>query len=249
VLIHEKSCEEKSEKIIINFVRMDNLYLPDIYRNDERVSSVLKVILQSGTGLPAKVDGGTETVVTAGRKIGLKGLAGSGKALVCGVLASNMPEANLFILRDKEQAAYFHNDLLKIFNGQEQSQQQSASPHILFFPSSCKHSSEADKIDNESVLQRAEVLNRLRETKNSWVVTYPEAVEEKVITPRQLAENTVKIHINEPLSQDFLIDFLDEYGFRSVDFVAEPGEYAIRGGIIDIYSYSNDLHYRMEMDC
>ncbi|MDR0618950.1 MAG: transcription-repair coupling factor [Bacteroidales bacterium] len=224
---------------------MNNL-LSNIYRNDGRISNILKVILQSGIELQNGTN--NETTVTAGRKIGLKGLAGSGKALICGILAANIPEAHLFILRNKEQAAYFHNDLLKIFSEQEQPQQQSAPPRILFFPSPYKHSGETDKIDSESVLQRTEVLNSLRETKNIWVVTYPEAVKEKVIAPRQLAENTVKIHVEELLSQDFLIDFLDEYNFRSVDFVAEPGEYAIRGGIIDIYSYSNDLPYRMEMD-
>ncbi|MDR1973491.1 MAG: transcription-repair coupling factor [Bacteroidales bacterium] len=243
---------------------MDTLLLPNIYKNDERVDSVLKVLLQSGT---------------SARKIGLKGLVGSGKSLVCGSLAKQAANTHLFILQNKEQAAYFHNDLSKIFGQTPKQPQKQLSnqpsnqpsnqspeqavksipeqehparppkePEILFFPSSYKR---PEEIDNANVLQRTEVLNKLCEAKDMsqvWVVTYPEALAEKVFAVRALAQNIVKIHTNEALSQDFLIDFFDEYGFRSVDFVAEPGEYALRGGIIDIYSYSNDLPYRVEMD-
>ena len=84
------------------------------------------------------------------------------------------------------------------------------------------------------------------ENKSFFFVTYPEALSEKVVSQKVLATNTLFINKNEKLNQDFVIDMLHEYGFNHTDYVAVPGEFAIRGGIIDVYSYSHELPYRIE---
>lgn len=178
------------------------------------------------------------------RRWGIKGLVGSARALVSAAIASHLLDNQLFILRDKEQAAYFYNDLEKLLGetGVEQ-----AKKKVEFYPSSYRRPYEVENVDNANVLQRTEVLNRLGHTKeNIWVVSYPEALTEKVITKRFLEQNTIKLSVDEDVSQDFLIDFFHEYDFEQVDFVVEAGQFSVRGGIIDVFSYANDSPYRIE---
>jgi transcription-repair coupling factor (superfamily II helicase) len=96
------------------------------------------------------------------------------------------------------------------------------------------------------VLQRAEVLTRINKSDNLIVVSYPEAIQEKVITKKSLERNTLEIKLNERLSTDFIQEFLIENKFERTDFVYEPGQFAIRGGIVDIYSFAHELPYRIE---
>lgn len=200
------------------------------------------------------------------RKLAMKGLVGSSRSIVCKALTEDFSENQLFILRDKEQAAYFYNDLEKlsgftIEQTLEPKQDYKSSfsslntaketdKKILYFPASYKHPYQTENTDNANVLSRMEVLNRLRsDKKDGWiVVTYPEALAEKVITTRFLESNTVDIHVKESISQDFLTDFFEEYNFERVDFVAEPGQYALRGGIVDVFSFSGDTPYRIEFN-
>ena len=104
-----------------------------------------------------------------------------------------------------------------------------------------------EETDNANVLLRAEVLNRINSRKKpSIIVTYPDALFEKVVTKKELEKNTLKISVGNSLSLDFVNEVLFEYKFDRVDFVTQPGEFSVRGGIVDVFSFSNDLPYRIE---
>ena len=120
---------------------------------------------------------------------------------------------------------------------------------ILFYPTSYKRPYEPERPDNTYILSRTEVLQRLSTSeRRTVIVSYPEALSEKVFTRRLLAKNTFKVKQGDKINLDFLTDLLYEYGFENVDFVVEPGQFAIRGGIIDVYSFANDNPYRIEFD-
>ena len=119
--------------------------------------------------------------------------------------------------------------------------------NVLFFPGSYRSPYQIEETDNANVLLRSEVLNRLSSRKKpACIITYPEALFEKVITKKSLDKNTLKVKVGEELSLDFVNEVLFEYQFNRVDFVSEPGEFAVRGGIIDVFSYAHELPYRIE---
>ncbi|HRZ73696.1 MAG TPA: transcription-repair coupling factor, partial [Flavobacterium sp.] len=118
---------------------------------------------------------------------------------------------------------------------------------VLFYPSSYRRPYQIEETDNANVLLRAEVLNRINSRKKpSIIVTYPEALFEKVVTRKELDKNTLKVAVTDQISIDFINEVLFEYNFKRVDFVSEPGEFSVRGGIIDVFSFSNDNPYRIE---
>ena len=167
----------------------------------------------------------------------LKGLAGSAIAFIGTAVVDAIHGTHLFILPDKEQAAYVFNDLENLI-GKEK---------VLFFPMSYKKPYEPETIDNANVLFRSEVLNHLTKSHQSAIiVTYPHALFEKVVTKKHLSENTFNLKRKEKVDLDFMFSFLEEYGFERVDFVVQPGEFSVRGGIIDVFSFSNDFPYRIE---
>ena len=170
-------------------------------------------------------------------KIHLKGLIGSSDAMVALALYNIQKQGNLFVLPDREEAIYFQNDLENIFGHR-----------VLFFPSSYKKPFDITQLDTSAVLQRAEVLNELKyNTANGkLIVSYPEAIAEKVIDQQILAANTLEINLAEKISIESINEFLYSFEFERVDFVYEAGQFAIRGGIVDIFSYSNELPYRIE---
>ncbi|WP_046743130.1 transcription-repair coupling factor [Kordia zhangzhouensis] len=170
-------------------------------------------------------------------KIHLKGLTGSSLsfAISAAFKASEMPF--IIVLDDKEEAAYYLNDLEHLLNDKD----------VLFYPGSYRRPYQIEETDNANVLLRAEVLNRINSRKKpSLIVTYPDALFEKVVTRKELEKNTLKISVNDKLSIDFVNETLFEYNFHRVDFVTEPGEFSVRGGIVDVYSFSNDEPYRIE---
>lgn len=143
----------------------------------------------------------------------------------------------LLIFDDKEEAAYYLNDLEQLLGDK----------NVLFFPGSYRRPYQIDETDNANVLLRSEVLNRINSQKKpAIIVTYPTALFEKVVTKKELEKNTLKIAIGESLSLDFVNEVLFEYKFKRVDFVTEPGDFSVRGGIIDVFSFSNDEPYRIE---
>ena len=178
-------------------------------------------------------------------KIHIKGLTGSSAAVWGWCTNIKHNPVRVFLLPDRETAAYFFNDLENLAGERELPYEKR---HIFMLPSSYKRPYESEEIDNANVLLRAEVLNRLTETRNNvYLVTHPEALSEKVITKNFIRKNTLNLKVNEAVSVDFIIDLLNEYGFESTDFVVEPGQFSIRGGIIDVFSYSNDYPYRIEI--
>src|SRR5690606_14379156 len=114
-------------------------------------------------------------------------------------------------------------------------------------PGSYRRPYQIEETDNANVLLRSEVLNRINSRKKpALIVTYPEALFEKVVTRKELERNTLKIAVNDQLSIDFVNEVLFEYNFKRTDFVTEPGEFSVRGGILDVFSFSNDQPYRIE---
>jgi transcription-repair coupling factor (superfamily II helicase) len=170
-------------------------------------------------------------------RIHLKGLIGSSDAMVALALYNIQKQGNLFVLPDREEAIYFQNDLENIFGHR-----------VLLFPSSYKKPFDITQLDTSAVLQRAEVLNELKyNTANGkLIVSYPEAIAEKVVDQQVLAANTLEINLAEKISIESINEFLYSFEFERVDFVYEAGQFAIRGGIVDIFSYSNELPYRIE---
>ncbi len=175
----------------------------------------------------------------------LKGLAGSGAAFVLAAVF-DMPgrQQHLVVMPDKEQAAYLYNDLENLLTD---SKADYGKKKVLFYPTTYKRPYEPDLTDKAYQLSRTEVLNRFATgDKKTLVISYPEALAEKVITKQFLAKNTMRLKTGEEVSQDFIIDLLLEFGFERVDFVAEPGQFAIRGSLVDLFSFSNDHPYRIE---
>ncbi|KPM32266.1 Transcription-repair coupling factor [Croceitalea dokdonensis DOKDO 023] len=169
--------------------------------------------------------------------ITLKGLSGSSLSFVISDAFQECERPFLVLLTDKEEAAYYLNDLEQLIGQQ----------NVLFYPGSFRRPYQIEETDNANVLLRAEVLNRINSRrKPAVVVTYPDALFEKVVTRKELDKNTLKIKLEDTLSLDFLNEVLFEYQFKRVDFVTEPGEFSVRGGIVDVFSFSHDEPYRIE---
>jgi transcription-repair coupling factor (superfamily II helicase) len=175
----------------------------------------------------------------------LKGVAGSAAAILAASSVRAVGKSFLFVLADKESAAYFFNDLENLLGEKDHSYE---NRRIFLFPSAYRKPYEYHETNNANVLLRAEVVNRLATEKSATiVVTYPAALSEKVVSHKQLSKNMFSIHQGEILDIDFFLDMLLEYGFEQADFVVEPGTFCIRGGIMDVFSFSNDFPYRIEI--
>ncbi len=194
------------------------------------------VISDKYSQLP-KVKQISEAISVKANKVSISGLVGSSTSFVIEALFKKVENTFLLIFKDKEEAAYYLNDLEQLVGQKD----------VLFFPSSHRRPYQVEDVDNANVLLRAEVLNRINSRKKPCViVTYPEAIFEKVVTKRDLDKNTLKLAVGDLLSIDFINETLFEYNFKRVDFVTEPGEFSVRGGIIDVFSFSNDNPYRIE---
>ena len=143
----------------------------------------------------------------------------------------------LVIIEDKEAAAYIQNDLERFLGKDE----------ALFYPASYRRPYEIEAIDNANVLMRSEVLQQLSESKKPKViVTYIDALLEKIITKKDFVSQRIDLKTGDQVGLDFINESLFEFGFERTDFVTEPGEFSVRGGIIDVYSFAHDLPYRIE---
>ncbi|MCG8733178.1 transcription-repair coupling factor [Tenacibaculum finnmarkense] len=167
----------------------------------------------------------------------ISNLVGSSLSFVISETFKKAEKPYLLIFNDKEEAAYYLNDLEQLLGDK----------NVLFYPGSYRRPYQIEETDNANVLLRSEVLNRINSRrKPAIIVTYPTALFEKVVTKKELDKNTLKITVGENLSPDFVNEVLFEYQFNRVDFVTEPGDFSVRGGIIDVFSFSNDEPYRME---
>ncbi|WP_405378953.1 transcription-repair coupling factor [Nonlabens sp. Asnod3-A02] len=167
----------------------------------------------------------------------ISGLNGSSLSIVLKTAFQDADKPFLLICNDKEEAAFYLNDLEKMI-GEDK---------VLFYPGSYRRPYQIEETDNANVLLRAEVLNRINSRKKpAMIVTYPDALFEKVVTRKELEKNTLKITVGDQISIEFANEVLFEYKFKRVDFVTEPGEFSLRGGILDVFSFSNDEPYRIE---
>lgn len=175
------------------------------------------------------------------QRIYLKGLHGSSSQFVAGAILQqpSCSQLNhLIVLNDAEEAAWFHNSLESITGALD----------IFYFPSSFKSRKNFKYLNSSHVMLRTEALTKIAAGGNKKVlVTYPEALFEKVVIPSKLSANIIYIKTSDVLDVGELLLRLDSYGFERTDFVYEPGQFAIRGGILDIYSFGNDKPYRIEL--
>jgi transcription-repair coupling factor (superfamily II helicase) len=169
-------------------------------------------------------------------RLQLNGLVGSSAAMVAAAVHSKTPGGHFVVLPDKEMSAYFFNDL-----------QQLAGERVFYFPSSYKRGFAAGIKDNQGLLSRTEVLNILTSGIRKFIiVSYPEAIAEKVVNKKFLTKNTLKLSTGEQVNMDFILELLVEYEFERTDFVVEPGQFSIRGGLVDVFSFSCEHPYRIE---
>ncbi len=191
-----------------------------------------------------KTDPRTKTIVESlGSKeqtrLHLKGLRGAMSAFVTAGVYLSKPRTHLFVMESRDEAGYFQSNLKNLLGAKD----------LIYFPDSFKQPGELKEINKGNVLLRAEAVNKLinSHTTGELMITYPHALFEKVVDVKALQKNTIHIKKEEKLDVDFIMEVLVEYGFERVDFVYEPGEFSIRGGIVDIYSFGNELPYRVEL--
>ena len=171
------------------------------------------------------------------RNLFTKGLSGSGAAMLIASLFTKGGGRFVCVLNDLEEAGYFYHDLVQL----------TASPSVYFFPSAYRRDIKYGHIDAANEILRTEALSILQNPKEEFViVTYPDALAEKVVTRDVLKENTLQIHTGEKLDNMFVADVLNSYGFERVDYVYEPGQYAMRGSILDVFSFSCEYPYRID---
>ncbi|MCE3282186.1 MAG: transcription-repair coupling factor [Chitinophagaceae bacterium] len=175
------------------------------------------------------------------QQIFLKNLQGSSAEFVVAALFSHPNTAglnHLVVCNDAEDAAYFHNTLENLTEALD----------LFYFPSSFKNRKNFRLLNSSHVMLRTEALTKLSAGGNKKIiVTYPEALFEKVVLPKTLSKNIILIKTNDTINPESLMELFVMYGFERTDFVYEPGQFAVRGGILDIYSFGNEKPYRVEL--
>ncbi|MBQ3610545.1 MAG: transcription-repair coupling factor, partial [Bacteroidaceae bacterium] len=166
----------------------------------------------------------------------LAGLHASAAPLFFSAHLKEAKQTTVFILNDLEEAGYFYHDLTQIC-GEEQ---------VLFFPSSYRRAIKYGQKDAANEILRTEVLSRLQKDEPLAIVTYPDAIAEKVMSHGELTARTLKVSVGEHTEVDTIMDILADLGFERVDYVYEPGQYALRGSIVDVFSFSSEYPYRID---
>ena len=166
----------------------------------------------------------------------LAGLHASAAPLFFSAHLKEAKQTTVFILNDQEEAGYFYHDLTQI-NGEEQ---------VLFFPSSYRRAIKYGQKDTANEILRTEVLSRLQKDEPVCVVTYPDAIAEKVVSHKELSNRTLRLEVGGHTEVDTIMEILADFGFERVDYVYEPGQYALRGSIVDVFSFSSEYPYRID---
>ncbi|MEE1183349.1 MAG: transcription-repair coupling factor, partial [Paludibacteraceae bacterium] len=167
-------------------------------------------------------------------KIG--GTQGSAPALFVHTAQKAAQLPAVYILHDAEEAGYFYGDLCQL-----------SEQNVYYFPSSYKKKiKDGLTKDAPNQVLRTEALSALQGDAPVTLVTYPEALTELVIAPALLSKETLQLKVGNTLSTDYVIELLLEYGFTQTDFVYEPGQFSVRGSLIDVFSFSNDVPYRID---
>jgi transcription-repair coupling factor (superfamily II helicase) len=198
-------------------------------KNDELINQ-----FSNHPALPSLID-----TINSGKtgKMGIEGLTGSSRAMILSIVFNKTQTTHVVIIPEKEDAAYFYNDLVAVLG----------EDSVFFFPSTYKRSVQYEQTEPANIVLRTGVLNHLASGKRKGiVVTYPESVMEKVVNKKNLKKITFNISKGDKISLEFLEEILHEYNFIRTDFVYEPGQYSIRGSIADVFSYSADLPYRID---
>lgn len=194
-------------------------------------------------------------------RLQVRGVSGSLDAVLAATLTKQLGGNHLFVLTDREEAAFFFNDLQNLLGLTDRPASSrtdvTADTHgnVLLFPMSYKKPYQYEEVENANVLLRAEVLNRISllgakegsGTPPGLIVTYPEALFEKVINKKSLKANTLAVRIGDKIDTNFVSELLQTYEFEKTDFVYEAGQFSIRGGIIDVFSFASEFPYRIEL--
>ena len=170
------------------------------------------------------------------KTIFLEGLLGSSASMLFGSLSKKCKTPLLFILQDAEEAGYFYHDLTQLMGDRD----------VLFFPSSYRRAIKYAQRDAASEILRTEVLARLSAGSGGYIVTCPEALAEMVVSKKNLDSKTLVLENGQTISITEMEKTLRGFGFREVDYVYEPGQFAMRGSIFDVYSFSCEYPYRID---
>lgn len=199
----------------------------DLWKNDSRVRSLLQ-----------------DMENTPDRKVRVCGLQGSSSAFVLFQLKPEVEGIMFVVLPDKESALHMMNDLETLF---EDSEKELSDKKILFFPPSYNNPYDFLTADNLNVLYRSTVLHRITSGKPpEIIVCCPESFTEPVMHIETIARSSLQLSVGEKVTMDFMAEVFESYGFTISDYVYEPGQYAIRGGLMDVYAYSFDRPFRIE---
>ena len=174
-------------------------------------------------------DGGVKTVY-------VDGVHASCMSLFFSAFIKENPSVYVFVLNDNEEAGYFYHDMV----------QANGDADILFFPSSYRRAIKYGQKDAANEILRTEVLSRLEKRDNVAVVTYPEALAEKVVSKKLLTDKTVSLKVGQNIETDTIAAQLVSLGFDHVDYVYEPGQFATRGSILDVFSFASEFPYRID---
>lgn len=170
------------------------------------------------------------------RTIFLGGLHASASPLYFSSIVNDASDIFVFILGDVEEAGYFYHDLTQIIGDKK----------VLFFPSSYRRAIKYGQKDAANEILRTEVLSRLQKLEPLCIVTYPDALAEKVVSQKELLHRTIPLQVGQRIETDALTNSLLQAGFEWVDYVYEPGQYAMRGSIVDVYSFASEYPYRID---
>ncbi|HXB34482.1 MAG TPA: transcription-repair coupling factor [Puia sp.] len=182
-------------------------------------------------------------LLSSPQRIACRNLQGSSPAFVLSAIFQQEATRqlnHLVVCEDAEAAAYFHNTVESLTSALD----------LFYFPSSFKNKKNYRLLNSSHVMLRTEALTRLtaaRGTGKKFIITYPEALFEKVVLPSTLSGNIISIKAGDTLDLNGLLGVLVDKGFERTDFVYEPGQFALRGGILDIYSFGNEKPYRVEL--
>ncbi|MBS1566686.1 MAG: transcription-repair coupling factor, partial [Bacteroidetes bacterium] len=201
----------------------------------------LNVLLEKYQSDPRIFSVADRITMSQPQRLFLKNLQGSASQFVVSAVFRHPATAevnHLVVLNDAEEAAYFQNTLENLTNALD----------LFYFPSSFKNKKNFRLLNSSHVMLRTETLTRLSAGGNKKIiVTYPEALFEKVVLPNTLSANIIRIKTGDVLDITKLLGQFTDYGFVRTDFVYEPGQFAVRGGILDIYSFGNEKPYRVEL--
>ena len=176
--------------------------------------------------------------IAQNQTIKIKGLMGSSLSFYCSAIIKKSLKPSLFVFNNKEESLYFLNDIETLNPGKK----------IFYFPEISKESYTNKDPNNYNLLQRTEVIEHLNfsKNKNSIIVTHINAIAVNQINKKEIKRNSISLKLNQNISFDRLNEQLFELEFRREDFVVEPGEFAVRGGILDIFPYSSQTPFRIE---